>query len=235
MSKVEQCVTLGGIFFGDVEKRWDGKPPSAINKVKATGLQTITELGFAGDSQADLSVHGGIDKAIHHYPGDHYASWQSEGQMEAGKEPACFGENLSTHGWTEDMMCIGDIIRLGSATLQISQGRQPCWKLNSHTGNDRMAFLFQKTGRTGWYYRVLESGAASPDDLMEIIDRPCEGWTIEHVTAGRLRRKIAREDAAMLAQMPELAVGWRDAFAKFAAGNRKEDTSARLGGSDTAT
>ncbi|WP_430414107.1 MOSC domain-containing protein [Parasphingorhabdus sp.] len=229
MAEVKLETTVNGLFFGAAKQRWPDKPPSAIDKQRIEGTHTISIAGFTDDAQADLTVHGGVDKAIHHYPADHYPAWQSEGQMEEGIEPALFGENISSLGLTEDNVCIGDVFSFGSSTIQVSQGRQPCWKLNAHTGNDRMAFLFQKSGRTGWYYRILKTGEAGAGDRLKLLDRPCEGWSVKRVTKGRLTRKISKEDAAILAEMPELAMGWREAFAKFAAGNRKENTAGRLG------
>ncbi len=220
---------IDGLFVGKVADRWLGKPPSAIQKDPANGLQDIGVHGFVQDAQADLEVHGGADKAIHHYAFDHYAAWQAEGLIPDGSRPAAFGENISTIGLTEDTLCIGDILKLGSATVQISQGRQPCWKLGLHTGQDKMPYLFQKTGRTGWYYRVLDEGAVGVGDRITLVERPQPNWTVRQVTQARLTKRITPNDAALLADMPELAAGWRLAFAKMATGQVKEDTSKRLG------
>lgn len=219
-----------GLFVGKVADRWPGKPPSAIQKDPATGPQDIGVHGFVRDAQADLEVHGGADKAIHHYAFDHYAAWQLEGCIPGGTKPAAFGENISTTGLTEDTLCIGDILKLGSATVQVSQGRQPCWKLGLHTGQEKMPYLFQKTGRTGWYYRVLDVGVVSVGDTITLAERPQPDWTVRRVTQARLTKRIAPAEAIQLADMPELADGWRAAFAKMAAGQMREDTSGRLDG-----
>lgn len=225
----EIACTIEGVFVGKVQNRWPGKAPSAIHKTRASGAQQVNLLGFEKDAQADLSVHGGVDKAIHHYAADHYPLWEAEQDIAPGSVPAAFGENISTYGMTESDLCIGDVFQMGSAVVQISQGRQPCWKLNRHTDNPKMAFRFQQTGRTGWYYRVLEAGHVEAGDEMHLMDRPNERWTVYRVTRARLTRQIGREDALILADMPELAAGWRDAFRKFAAGKLREDTSSRLG------
>lgn len=94
-----------------------------------------------------------------------------------------------------------------------------------------MAYLFQKTGRTGWYCRVLEPGVAAFGDKVTLLGRTQPNWTVERVTAARLTRQISASDAAILAIMPELADGWRKAFAKMADGDTNEDTSRRLNGS----
>jgi MOSC domain-containing protein YiiM len=221
--------TIEALFIGMVEDRWPGRPPSAIGKRRTMERLEIGPTGFVRDRQADLEAHGGPEKAIHHYPGDHYPAWRGE----LGRDdlvPGGFGENLSTLGLTEETLCIGDVLSLGTATVQVSQGRQPCWKVAAHTGEERMAYLFQKTGRTGWYYRVLEPGHVAPGDGIALVERRCPGWTVKRVTQARLTRRIEPGDAAVLADMAELYAGWREAFARMAAGQTDEDTSARLKG-----
>lgn len=227
---LDLAVKVEGLFLGKVEHRWAGRAPSAIGKTAAAGPCAIAEHGFVDDSQADLEHHGGRDKAIHHYAADHYPDWIAEKAIPDGTRAAAFGENISTHGMTEETMCIGDILRLGTAVVQISQGRQPCWKVAEHTGNPRMAALFTKSGRTGWYYRVLEDGEAGLGDEVRLVERLHPKWSVRRVTLGRLTRRISSRDAAALAHLPELAEGWRNAFAKMASGDRGEDTSKRLHG-----
>lgn len=220
-------VTVEDVFVGQVEQRWPGRPPSAIRKQSVSDRVEVSELGITIDAQADLKVHGGAEKAIHHYPADHYASWRKD----LGRDdlvPGSFGENLSATRLTERTVCIGDIFRLGSASVQVCQGRQPCWKLNLHTGENQMAYLFQKTGWTGWYYRVLKTGWFAAGEMLTLADRMHPDWSVERVTAARLTRKISPRDAAELANLPELAKGWRKAFAKMAEGAFSEDTSLRL-------
>ncbi|WP_170347415.1 MOSC domain-containing protein [Ruegeria atlantica] len=230
MNHPDLSATIDGIFIGAVKDRWKNKPPSAIQKDRVNGRQAITSLGFSGDAQADMTVHGGEDKAIHHYAFDHYSAWQAEGLMAHGTMPAAFGENISTAGLTEENLCIGDILLLGTAVVQISQGRQPCWKLGLHTGRKEMPYQFQKTGRTGWYYRVLEPGDVGAGDRIILAERPNPDWSVLAVTRARLTRRILPEDAEVLSQMEELAAGWRRAFSRMAEGVATEDTSARLGG-----
>ncbi|KAB7615405.1 MOSC domain-containing protein [Amylibacter sp. SFDW26] len=230
MSDYNLSVPIKGIYFGAVQNRWEGKPPSAIQKDWVDGVQEITPLGFLGDAQADLEVHGGLDKAIHHYAADHYVAWQTEGHMPKGTLPAAFGENISTLGMTEEDTCIGDIFSMGTAEVQISQGRQPCWKLGSHTQNTKMPYLFQKLGRTGWYYRVLKVGHVASGDMITLLERPEPEWTVKRVTNARLTRRVSAEDATKLAELSVLAEGWRAAFAKMADGQKSEDTTARLNG-----
>jgi len=220
-----------GVFIGKAENRWANKPPSAIRKHSVDGALTIGPEGFAGDEQADRTVHGGKEKALHHYPADHLAFWQHHFPDQADRfVPGCFGENISTMGLTEDTLCVGDILTLGGATVQISQGRQPCWKLNAHMALDSLAMQFQRTGFTGWYYRVLESGPAHKGDRMAVIDRPYPDWTLRRVIEARFDPALAPAVTKDLSTLPVLSQNWREAFAKKAQGF-KEKTGPRLKGS----
>lgn len=223
---------IDGVFFGKVLNCWEGRDLSAIQKTLVSGAQEINEFGFVKDEQADLENHGGADKAIHHYASEHYQDWITEGEIPTGTVPAAFGENIATKDMTEWTLCIGDKLRLGTAVVQISQGRQPCWKVNEHTKNKKMAYLFQKTSRTGWYYRVLEKGVAGIGDHVTLIERTQPNWSVARVTSDRLTRRVSQRDAEALAVLPELADGWRQAFRQMAEGNNQEDTSRRLKGSD---
>ena len=104
---------------------------SGITKSPRDGALRVTSVGLEGDEQGDLRVHGGVEKAIHHYPREHYAAWIAElGEHPLLMQAGAFGENFSTHGWSEADVCLGDRVRAGTALLEVSQGRMPCWKLN---------------------------------------------------------------------------------------------------------
>ena len=227
----ELRTTVSSLYVGKVEDRWPGKAPSAIGKILANGKLVVTQTGFESDHQADLKVHGGPDKALHHYAADHYAHWQSELPEQAEKfVPGGVGENISTPGILEKDLCIGDVFSFGSARIQISQGRQPCWKLNLHIGDKQMVKLFQESGFTGWYYRVLETGSVQAGDLLELIDRPQPDWALDKVIAARFDPKLDPAIAASLSELPELADNWKEAFAKKKDKAFREDTSARISG-----
>ena len=152
---------------------------SGIDKQVRTGKVHCHSLGLVGDEQGDLRVHGGPDKAVHHYPSEHCAAWRAElGPHPLLDTPAAFGENLHSSGLTEADVCLGDRFRVGDALLEVSQARQPCWKLNERFGRPDMAVQVQRTGRTGWYYRVLEEGAlwAGADLLLQA--RPYPEWPL---------------------------------------------------------
>lgn len=204
------------LFVGQVATPWPGKAPSAIHKVKYTGKIRLTKTGLAKDSQADLEAHGGTEKALHHYPSDHYAAWAAELGDNIRFQAGGFGENVSTQGLTEEDVCIGDVFSIGAARVQISQGRQPCWKLSAHTGEDRMAYLVRKSLRTGWYYRVLEEGDVASGDALTLVDRAPKGHTVKEVTEAFFNPRLDPNTARQFAKIDTLFSGWRDSFAERA-------------------
>ncbi|MDO5611608.1 MAG: MOSC domain-containing protein [Paracoccus sp. (in: a-proteobacteria)] len=210
---------------------WAGRPASGIAKAAVAGPLHLGPTGFAGDEQADLRMHGGPEKAVHHYAADHYPLWQAELGPNPRFVAGGFGENISTIGLTEDDLCIGDVLAMGRARVQISQGRQPCWKLTAHTGIADMARRVQASLRTGWYYRVLEPGEVAPGDILRLIDRPHDGFTLRRVTGARLGHATDRAEAARLAALDHLAPGWRAAFQRKAERpDEIEDDRPRLDG-----
>ena len=202
------------LFAGQVSTPWPNKAPSAIAKSKCVGRTRLTKTGLVNDAQADLNAHGGMEKALHHYPADHYFAWRAELGENTRFRPGGFGENISTRGLTEEDVCIGDIFSLGTARVQISQGRQPCWKLSAHTGEDRMAYLVRRTLRTGWYYRVLEEGHLTPGENITLIDRDPRARTVKEVTRAFFHPRLDPGTARELAEIETLFPGWRKSFAE---------------------
>ena len=150
-----------------------GDEPSAIAKLPVADAVAVGPLGLAGDEQADRSVHGGIDKAIHHYPADHYDWWRGHlGDAPLLDAPGAFGENISTTGLDENSVFLGDRFRLGSALIEVTQARQPCWKLDHRFGAKGVMAAVVQTRRSGWYYRVLEPGTVRAGDDLELVERP---------------------------------------------------------------
>jgi MOSC domain-containing protein YiiM len=185
---------------------------SAIIKTPVEGAVPIGFLGVQGDEQADLRVHGGPDKAVHHYPFDHYARWAAlAADHPLLNLPGAFGENICTFGLLETDVCIGDRFRLGTALLEISQGRQPCWKQGFRMEWTTLPNLMVKERRSGWYYRVIEEGAAKAGDVMSLVDRPQPEWTVARVFGLLIAGDQKRDPAALpiLAAMAVLEAGWR--------------------------
>jgi MOSC domain-containing protein YiiM len=189
-----------------------GRGDSAIAKRAVTGPRRVGFMGIEGDAQADLTVHGGCDKAIHHYPRDHYAGWASLiGDHGLLRQAGAFGENISTSGMTEESVCLGDRYRMGSALVEVAQGRQPCWKQAHYLGVPKMVALMVASGRTGWYYRVIEEGAVAAGDALVLEDRPCPEWPVARLFALLIGGKHRGESAALakLGEHPLLADEWR--------------------------
>ncbi|QEA12888.1 MOSC domain-containing protein [Comamonas flocculans] len=164
--------------------RLDGRDGglSGIAKHAVDGPVQIGSEGLAGDEQGDRRVHGGPDKAVHHYALEHYDVWRRElGPLAVLQAPPAFGENFSGTGVTEAGICLGDRLRVGSCVLQVSQSRQPCWKLNTRFGRPDMALRVQQSGRTGWYYRVLEPGQVQAGDALTLLERPHPDWPLSRI------------------------------------------------------
>lgn len=204
---------------------------SSIRKSPHNPPWTITSMGLAGDIQADTKNHGGPEKALHHYPFDHYEAWLDDRPELADMLAAApaFGENISTSGVTEATTCIGDVYGLGRVRLQISQGRQPCWKLNERFGWTGMARAVQASGRTGWYYRVLEPGIVEPGTPLLLIDRPRPDWPLARLLSVLYQNTLDYDELAAMSALPELAQGWRGLAARRVANRTVEGWAARLG------
>jgi MOSC domain-containing protein YiiM len=203
--------TLLAVLAGKV-RPLDRGEGSAIAKSPINGPARITYLGVEGDEQADLSVHGGPDKALHHYPGDHYAYWTTLAvNHPLLNAPGAFGENISTWGLLEDEVCIGDRFRLGTALVEISQGRQPCWKQGARMSWTTLPAMMVKTRRSGWYYRVIEEGDAGEGDALTLVTRPHPDWTVARVFGLLIAGDHKQDPAALphLAAMDVLEEGWR--------------------------
>jgi len=196
-----------------------GSELSAISKHPVDGPVQVGPLGLAGDMQADLSVHGGVDKAVHHYPHDHYAFWREElDHHELLGTPGAFGENISTTGLTEQDVFIGDRFRMGTALVEVSQGRQPCWKIDHKFQRKGITASVIKSGRCGWYYRVIEPGTVQEGDKLELLERGKGNWSVSR-TFRLLIGGQHRDDPAALAALADLsplAETWRLRAAKLA-------------------
>ncbi len=223
---------IGEMFAGRVQSFGRDGKTSAILKQAIAGPWQISETGLIGDEQADARHHGGPEKALHQYCFDHYPVWRAElpsAERALERAPA-FGENISAPGLSEADVCVGDVFEAGSVTLQISQGRQPCWKLNTRFDVPDMAKRVQQTGRTGWYYRVLEPGTIEPGDGLILIDRPRPDWTIAGIAELLYHRPKAFAELEALANVSELAEGWRILARRRVERRSVEDWTARLQG-----
>lgn len=193
-------------YIGDLD---NGKPVmSGIFKALVTG-ETIAvgKMNLAGDRQADLRAHGGVDKAIYVYPSEHLPGWTVELGFDMPLGPNAFGENLTTSGIVETDACIGDVWKWGSALVQISQPRGPCYKLEMKLDRPGLIPVFTQSGRTGMYLRVLEPGDAPVAGPIELVERHPVGLTVWEANHARM----IGDDPALIEKalrVPELAHAW---------------------------
>jgi len=167
------------IYTGMVEGLYIGQPKPIGPEGAPTGIFKepvesclLTEMGLEGDTQVDRRVHGGLEKALYHFPAQNYAVLkQALSHIESSFVPGSIGENLSSSAVDDQTVHIGDTIKIGEALVQVSQPRRPCWKVNHKYSNGHMAPLLMSQAISGWYYRVLETGMISVGDSFELVDR----------------------------------------------------------------
>jgi len=195
-------------------------------KETVLGPVWVGTTNLAGDGQADLRVHGGPDKAINVYPSEHYAFWLAE--LDCKELPnGAFGENFTVAGILETKACIGDIFELGDALVQISQPRQPCWKLSRRWRVQDLVARVVRTGKTGWYFRVLREGNVQAGAALALVERPYPEWTVATANNVMLHRKENYMDAQALADCPALSGSWKATLSRTTATDVAADTSAR--------
>jgi MOSC domain-containing protein YiiM len=194
------------------EVEWKGKIVStSIFKEPVTGRVAMRRLNLDGDRQADLSVHGGPEKAVYVYPAEHYQFWRNEfPNMELPW--SMFGENLTVEGLQEDTVNIGDQLRIGSAQVVVTQPRMPCYKLGIKFKRDDILKRFLVSGRSGFYLAVLEEGEVEAGDPITLIKRNENGVTVGDITRLYTSDKhnlAALRKAVAVEALPE---GWREYF-----------------------
>ncbi len=191
---------------------WQGKSVrTSIFKSPVDGVVRVGPYNLAGDQQADLSVHGGAYKALYLYPSEHYAYWRADlGELAWG----AFGENLTTAGLTEDSVCIGDRLRVGTAELVVTQPRLPCFKLSMRFGRPDIVKLFLESGRTGFYLSVAREGEVRAGDAVTVAERVAESVTVAEVLSVYGTDRPDRELLRRLAGLSALPEGLRDRFRK---------------------
>ena len=205
-----KIASLVSIHIGKAAPLGPQGVPSAFVKYRITGPVQITTLGIVGDEQADLSVHGGPEKAVYGYSFENYSDWIREYPKHASQlVPGGFGENFCIEGIREVDLCVGDVHLVGSSTLQVCQPRQPCLKLALHFADNKMPKAMMRSGRAGWYYRVLQPGHAAIGDAVQLEDRPNPDFSFARLVE-LISHKATRDELERLQCMPGLAADWRD-------------------------
>ena len=203
-----------------VSRLSDGKDAEWVSSIWRTPVNERLHLGLtdlAGNAQADLKNHGGPDKAVCCYSAEHYPDWRSLLNLtEEEFGYGAFGENFTVSELTEEAVCLGDIYTLGTATVQISQPRMPCWKVGRRWGRPDLPGEMTQTGRTGFYLRVLTEGEVGAGDTLTLQERPLPEWTIARLNTALYVDKNNAERDQYLSRLPHLAEAWRRTFRRRA-------------------
>lgn len=201
------------------ERRWNGRlVRSGIWKSPVVGPVRVRGVNLEGDEQADRRAHGGPDKAIYAYATEDLAWWNERLGLELGAGGV--GENLTTAGLDLSESVVGERWRIGSAELQVTQPRIPCYKLGLRVGDDRFPDCFAEARRLGVYLRILAEGELRAGDEVEVVDRPAHGLRaldVAHIFYS------APERAADLLSVPELAAWWHRWARRIVAGGSERD------------
>jgi MOSC domain-containing protein YiiM len=184
---------------------WSGIRKTAVD---VTAVLWLSEVNLSGDGQADLSVHGGVDKAVYAYPSEHLPAWSRE--LEETLGPAPFGENVSTVGVLEDQVRLGDVWSWGNALLQVCQPRWPCFKLALYRERADIQARLRTSGRTGWYLRVLQPGEVPAAGPIEVTTQDPAGVSVHDAHLAMSDVHLDDPDRVRaVAGHPALAAQWR--------------------------
>ncbi len=198
----------------------DGKDAewvSSIWREAVSGRLTLCRTDLAGNAQADLKNHGGPDKAVCCYSAEHYPDWRTAlGLSDAAFTYGAFGENFTLTGCTENAVCLGDIYTVGTAKVQVSQPRMPCWKVGRRWERPGLPGEMTATGRTGFYLRVLEEGEVGAGDTLTLEDCPLPDHTVARLNDALYVHKNNPVQDEELARLPLLAEAWRRTFRRRA-------------------
>ena len=186
---------------------------TGIFKEPVEGRIRLRTLNLDGDRQADLSVHGGLSKAAYAYPIEHYEYWRE--QLPGVDLPwGMFGENFTTEGLREDSVNIGDRFRIGSAEVMVTEPRLPCYKLAAKFGRDDIIKRFLHSGRTGFYFAVMQEGEVGTGDGIELVSRDEHSVTVADITRLYVREKDDMGTLRRAVQVTALPESWLGYFHK---------------------
>ena len=215
------------IYVGTIVP-YEGSKPSAIGKRQITGGVMLHRLGLDGDEQAEKKVHGGPDRALCHYPREHYHFWRQQYPQQAEQFCApALGENISTEGMTEENVFIGDIYRWGDAFIQVTQPRSPCYKLNYHMDIEEFSVQMQETGRCGWLYRIVGEGVVSEDQPLELVSRN-SGMSVAEAISICFHMPFDEEEYRRLMCAAGISASWSKTLQMRVLSGKIEDMNRRL-------
>lgn len=207
---------------GSTQRPWT----TGIFKFPVLGPIWLGRDNLQGDGQADLVHHGGVDKAVCAYSAEHWSYWQNilpPDQLRGG----AFGENFTLEQLTETDVCIGDVFSVGLAVVQVSQPRQPCWKLASRWRIRDLAVQVKHTGFTGWYFRVVHEGQVEAHQQLLLLDRPCPEWTVAAANQIMHHERMDQAAAERLSLCPFLSSSWQLTLRQRARSQAEPDSQQR--------
>jgi MOSC domain-containing protein YiiM len=196
------------MFYGQVVT-------TGIFKEPVAGLVEANDLGLNGDVQADLTVHGGPEKAVYLYPHEHYVPWKKVLGVDR-LLPGSFGENITSVGLTESHLYVGDVLRIGSAKLQVIQPRSPCYKLQVKFGRPDMVAQFVRMGHPGWYASVIQPGSFETGDRIDFDSRPAHRISIADIWRYSLSEDADEETKERVIQLSLLPQFWKERITRAA-------------------
>jgi MOSC domain-containing protein YiiM len=193
---------------------WNGDPvATGIFKEPVQGPVMLRTLNLDGDRQADLSVHGGVTKAVYAYPSEHYEFWKKE-LPEMELPYGMFGENFTTQGLLEDAVNVGDRFGVGGAELRVTEPRLPCYKLGIKFGRADIIKKFLQSRRTGFYFAVLKEGEVKAGDEIELLSRDNNDIAVSDITRLYAFEKHDLETLRRAVKLEALSMNWREYFQK---------------------
>lgn len=203
-------VTILSIGLPKKEVFYGRELTTGICKKPVDGPHLLTRQGFEGDGVGDLQHHGGSDKAVCAYSIDHYPWW--ERVIGSTLPQAAFGENLTVTGMREEDVCIGDLYRIGTAEVQVSQPRQPCKTLAARYGREDFVKLVVDSGRTGLYFKVIKEGIVQAGDEISLIERDARGVTVAYANQIYHHDRKNRAGIEKVLSVAALSASWQKSF-----------------------
>ena len=201
-------VSVTAVCVGELGELTQGERtvPSAFDKRPVAGAVRLTAGGVVGDAIGNTRDHGTPDKAALLYPAVHHDRWAADFGKPIG--PGGLGENVTLAGVTEADVCVGDTWRLGSAVVQVTQPRHPCWKIDAHHGVAGLTAAVLGSGATGWYVRVLDDGDVAAGDVAELVERPHAEMSVQRCNDVFLRRNDWQDEWAAIVACEALSREW---------------------------
>lgn len=211
MNSASPSFAILSLYVGRAQVLPNDSRSSAIFKQRMQGPLRVTRTGLEGDEQADRRVHGGPEKALHQYPLAHYERLREQFEDLAPQFIAgAMGENLTTAGLDDTLICLGDVYALGTARVQLSQPRSPCWKIDARFGQEGIAQFVERQALAGWYYRVIDEGVVQVGDQLRLLDRDPQALSLRAFNDLSRAHRPHVVDLLRAAQQPGLAANCAD-------------------------